>query len=306
MRSKGALYSAQHAAALIVVALLITLGSFFGGATGTVAVRAAWRVAPPCATVSVLASRGSGDTLGTDKGLSAPGQLFADTLASLVPGAAEPWANPYNAVGVFSLNLRQAAQQELNGLGALTQLSGLGLGAYHESVVGGQTKLASEIKTMTSGNCAATPLVLVGYSQGAQVAADVFQRDLTATQRSHIVAVVLFGDPYFNGGDWTVDRGSFSSGRRDGALGKRPVFNAGKTLVLSYCHSHDPICQGFLPLPQPRRSTRGRSRSTNTSTTRSSRSPSRRPPWSPGCSPPQRAVRARRWRWRAALSAGTK
>lgn len=57
-----------------------------------------------------------------------------------------------------------------------------------------------------------------------------------------VVAVVLFGDTYFNRQDKAADRGSYS-GRRGGLFGQRPVFG-GPALVLSYCHSHDPICQG--------------------------------------------------------------
>jgi hypothetical protein len=196
-----------------------------------------------CPSVFVLASRGSGDLLGKDDGLSGPGGAFAKRLGELVAGV-QPWANPYNAVGVFSWNLKKLAPQLINGLGAATKLSGLGLGAYHDSVVGGEQKLAAEIEAVES-DCRTTQVVLVGYSQGAQVAADVYQRSLNDRARKMVAAVVLFGDPYFNGGDRAVDRGSFS-GRRDGFLGKRPAFTSGGALVLSYCHSHDPICQGAL------------------------------------------------------------
>lgn len=198
-----------------------------------------------CPRVEVLASRGSGDLLGKDKGLSAPGSVFTTRLESLI-GDVEPWANPYHAVGVFSWNLRKLAPALINGLGAATKLSGLGLGAYHDSVVGGKRLLEDEIDTLSRDCPGTTKLVLIGYSQGAQVTADVYQHSLTATQRNAVAAIVLFGDPYFNGGDRAVDRGSFS-GRRDGFLGRRPAFGStGKTLVLSYCHSHDPICQGVL------------------------------------------------------------
>ena len=198
-----------------------------------------------CPHVEVLASRGSGDTLGEDQGLSAPGVAFTSRLSQLVDGV-KPWANPYNAVGVFSWNLRKLAPELINGVGAATQLSGRGLGAYHDSVVGGTRALSAKVASTLNTCKGATEIVLVGYSQGAQVTADVYERDLTALQRESISAVVLFGDPYFNGGDRAVDRGSFS-GRRDGLLGRRPSFgNTGQTLVLSYCHSHDPICQGLL------------------------------------------------------------
>ena len=230
--------------ALFFPVILVALAGAIGAMTATAPSAGAARQAVPCATVAVLASRGSGDTLGQDKGLSAPGQQFATHLAQLLGGAATPWANPYPAVGVFSWPW-QHMSQVVNGLGAATKLSGLGLGAYHDSVVNGETKLASEIKLLESSSCATTPLVLVGYSQGAQVTADVYQRDLTDAQRQMVAAIVLFGDPYFNATNKTVDRGSYS-GRRNGLLGTRPTFPTNeRTLILSYCHSHDPICQGF-------------------------------------------------------------
>jgi hypothetical protein len=66
---------------------------------------------------------------------------------------------------------------------------------------------------------------------------------LTEAERKRVAAVILFGDPYFNGGDRAVDRGSFS-GRRDGILGRQSRFSD-TPLILSFCHSHDPICQGI-------------------------------------------------------------
>ena len=53
-----------------------------------------------------------------------------------------------------------------------------------------------------------TTIVLVGYSQGAQVTADVYQRDLTDAQRQMVAAIVLFGNPYFNRHDSAADRGA--------------------------------------------------------------------------------------------------
>jgi hypothetical protein len=194
-----------------------------------------------CASVAVLLQRGSGDVLGKDRGFGAPGLAFWSTFAPLVP-ASTAWANPYNAVGVFSLNLKKFAPQLLNGIGAGTKLSGLGLGAYHDSVVGGETQLEQKLAQLVSECSKLTAVVLVGYSQGAQVAADVYQRDLTAHERRMLAGVVLFGDTYFNRHDSTADRGSYS-GRRGGLFGERPLFQ-GPASVFSYCHSHDPICQG--------------------------------------------------------------
>lgn len=190
-----------------------------------------------CPPALVLGSRGSGSP---DSGsMGAPGDAFFQELRRRLPGV-QNWANPYPAVGVFSWNWRQL----VNGLGAATKLSGLGLGAYHDSVMDGERRLLGRIRTIAARCGTQTPIILTGYSQGAQATADVFQRDLTAKERALITGVVLFGDPYFNSSDKAVAQGSFS-GRRNGLLGKRPTFMSPDRRIVSYCHSHDPICQGF-------------------------------------------------------------
>jgi hypothetical protein len=62
----------------------------------------------------------------------------------------------------------------------------------------------------------------------------------------NLVGAVLFGDPYFNNHDTTADRGTYQKGL-SGNLGIRPVFSGAKRgHVISYCHEHDPVCQGPL------------------------------------------------------------
>jgi hypothetical protein len=89
--------------------------------------------------------------------------------------------------------------------------------------------------------CPAIKLVLVGYSQGAQVTGDVYQRDVSRAEKRSIDAVWLFGDPYFNARDAAADRGNYDH-QRSGALGKRRNFG-GDQRVRSVCHHHDPVCQ---------------------------------------------------------------
>jgi hypothetical protein len=180
----------------------------------------------------VIESRGSGEPY--DPKLDPIGQAFAKALRGKHPGAnvVATLANPYPAAG-----LTGSWREFLNLVGAGF---GIGpLGAYHASVVRGKQWLsdhvASEIRT-----CAGTKLILVGYSQGAQVTGDVYQRTLSSSQRSHILGVALFGDPYFNSSDDGLDRGSYSH-THGGVLGTRSKFASGQPVV-SYCHAHDPIC----------------------------------------------------------------
>jgi hypothetical protein len=81
-------------------------------------------------------------------------------------------------------------------------------------------------------------LILLGYSQGAQVTGNVYQR-LKPGERRRIAAVVLWGDPRFNPLDLKANREDHPG---VGLLGPRSRFpDPGK--VFSYCNTHDPICQ---------------------------------------------------------------
>lgn len=184
-----------------------------------------------CPEYMVIDSRGSGEANGT---VSPPGASFVAEFRRLHPSSrvAVLW-NPYPAVGLWG-----SISQILNLIGAGLKISLIG--AYHASVADGtkwlRTTIASEV-TM----CSTTRLLLTGYSQGAQVTGDVYQRDIATTLRKHIVAVALFGDPYFDPKDRAADRGKYARNKK-GILGTRGAFGRGLP-VLSYCRRHDPICQ---------------------------------------------------------------
>ena len=185
----------------------------------------------------VIGSRGSGDSFSGNvsytrygdkvSGMSAPGGVFATAFANQLPkGQVTFVRNYYRAVGGIPAIA-----------GAATKISVLG--AYHDSVVEGKQILARIISDEIS-QCRATKMILVGYSQGAQVTGDVYQR-LSAIQRQHVLGVILFGDPYFNSGDSAADMGNFLRSH-NGSLGTRPLYPTGGH-VLSYCHKYDPVCQ---------------------------------------------------------------
>jgi hypothetical protein len=184
-----------------------------------------------CAPYMVIDSRGSGEPYPT---ISPPGKAFANELRNRHRSArVAVLSNPYPAVGLWG-----SVGQLVNLIGA-----GLGigpLGAYHGSVVNGERWLSATIRSESSA-CPSTKLLLAGYSQGAQVTGDVYQRSVSSSARTHILAVLLFGDPYFNPSDWRADHGSYSHGRA-GVLGARPTF-AGDHRVQSFCHLYDPVCQ---------------------------------------------------------------
>jgi hypothetical protein len=175
-----------------------------------------------CPDFYVVDSRGSGEEGGT---ISPPGARLVAAFKSLETGTSvKALPNGYAARGGFSI------------------LAGAKLkvpGAYFNSVNSGKVWLTDAISRLRT-QCSEAKLILTGYSQGAQVTGDVVQQ--YAKLPPNVAAVVLFGDPYFNGRDSAVDRGNprYRTGV-NGGLGKRPTFKVGH--VLSYCHSNDPVCQ---------------------------------------------------------------
>ena len=204
-----------------------------------------------CSPVQVFESRGSGDS-----GISAPDDAFIRSLGShYSPGLIAAASNPYAAVSIlpsFNAGLKaladlspsEAATQvrhALNGAGAATRLSGLHLGAYHDSVVEGRGLLKGLIADFHA-RCPTSSVFLVGYSQGAQVTADVISKDLNAGRRAGIAGVVLFGDPRYNNGSFAA----VAQRSRHGLLGQRDEFPSDlRGRVLSFCHPDDPVCQGL-------------------------------------------------------------
>ena len=229
-----------------VAAALVVVGSIHG----RTAVDSPSTTAAPkeCAQrATVIGARGSGDPqsghAAADKygdsvhGMGKPGAALAVALANrLARGRVTFLPVIYPAVGLLG-----DWRKILNLGGAVSNLGFLG--AYTGSVNDGKRILRQEISTERR-LCPKVKLVLVGYSQGAQVVADVYSRDLNPQQRSQIAGVVLFGDPYFNPADSAFDQGSFDP-TRHGILGTRPRYPASAAgRIFSICHSYDPICQG--------------------------------------------------------------
>lgn len=211
-------------------------------------VPAAAPAAPACPAYAVYDSRGSGELKGD---ISKPGAEFMvgffKRLRSLKRASSVSVdSNPYPAVGVFSwINWRA----NVNGIGAFLGVDQIG--AYRASENKGTKEVGSFVSSKIASACAqSTKLVLLGYSQGAQATADAYEA-LKPAQRSHVAAVVLWGDPRYNHTDHAADRDGLSS---DGSLGTRPPFpndakKAQGSKVFSYCNTHDPICQDGMLLP---------------------------------------------------------
>ncbi len=196
-----------------------------------------------CATYLVIDSRGSGEPGGK---FSKPGGAFYHSLVKELGRLGQPgpvWRNynSYPAAAALGNFNPLSVGKTLNGLGAFLHRGDIG--AYRASVRKGQAILKSLIQGQAASACSSTKIVLVGYSQGAQVTANVLQ-GLSKDLRQQIAAVVLFADPRFNGSDVRVSRGIRKT-RFNGVLGKRKPFQSGGPLVLSYCKGDapaDPVC----------------------------------------------------------------
>jgi hypothetical protein len=174
-----------------------------------------------------------------------PNLALAEEISKIGAVNFEQVAVEYPAVSIFSASPGEL----LNGAGAFLRVGDVG--AYHDSVEAGKKKLRELISEVVATCGSQTRIILSGYSQGAQVAADVYQAMDGAGEGSRIYAMVLFGDPYFNGG--SAGRGSSTGDLRHrtgihGGLGLRPGYGRYRRAVRSYCHRRDLICQAHRPL----------------------------------------------------------
>jgi hypothetical protein len=199
--------------------------------------------APSCPNFVIFDSRGSGEAKGR---VSNPAgkfkQGFEARLRALhAPSAIAIKTNGYPAVGVWSWNPLKPGER-LNGVGAILGIHKLG--AYRDSEQKGERAVESFVEGQASSSCGqhGTKIVLLGYSQGAQATGNAYER-LSAEERRHVAAVVMWGDPLYNHGNRPADRDRRD---KDGLLGTRRGLPDGWK-VFSYCNHHDPICQWPLP-----------------------------------------------------------
>ena len=200
-----------------------------------------------CPRVHVLGTRGSGDSLAKNEGLSSPGLAFTSTLREQLRGlgvSVSSEANTYSAIG-----LTNGWREWLNTVGAASKIALLG--SYHGSVVEGKRWLEQRIESIVKRCGSKTQIVLVGYSQGAQVVGDTVEWVTNPKHprlKKQVYGAVLFADPYFNGSDLFAGQ-ILRPGMHGGALGRRDRYRASmRGRVLSFCNRRDPICQKGAPI----------------------------------------------------------
>jgi acetylxylan esterase len=137
------------------------------------------------------------------------------------------------------------------------------LSPYEPSVTAGDTAIKAEL-TEQVGKCPSQAIVLLGYSQGAQIVGDVLgggggnksvlgagdgpaTPPAAASVTSHVTAVIQYGDPR------RIPNQSFDVGTDKGATGIFPRLSSQSiasfgSKIQSYCDNGDPFCAGGFNL----------------------------------------------------------
>ncbi|MDB5178627.1 MAG: hypothetical protein JWN01_570 [Patescibacteria group bacterium] len=181
---------------------------------------------PPskCPTLQIVGVRGSGETAAMNDGLGPTVAAVKTTIASKVAGTGFQAIN-YPAVKVNLGDIHYGPN-------------------YLVSVDKGRAAL-SKFLFKFFASCPATYVVIVGYSQGAQVALDA-AAVLTSMQQKHIAALIGLGDPRFSPKQTVIDDGDYDT-KLSGSYLKfdsklRGISGTLAPRTHSYCTVGDPVC----------------------------------------------------------------
>jgi hypothetical protein len=193
-------------------------------------------------------------------GVAGSGQGLRNPPPGALPGSVTPVdAHRYGTtVGLLKTELVALAGRRLAAAGAVDYpaipvneyLGAAGLSPDLDiSERQGVRTLTTEIRRATAGRCAARPVLLSGYSQGAEVVVRAVDA-LTADERRH-VAVALFGNPSYEPGV----SGDFPGHTRGAGL--RPTFQHNayrlpsdvRRRTIDVCAPGDPVCGVDPTLP---------------------------------------------------------
>ena len=202
-----------------------------------------------CPDLLVAGVRGSGQTTDDEDGFGEPVSSFVEALLERLEVHGEA---PFAGGDITTEAIDYAA------LDVPAALSTGDLAGYQASHNLGRTALEQKLAAHEQ-NCD-TPVVLAGYSQGADVIASRVGNTPNLWEDGtvdpwpawdQVAAVVLFGDPLFNPSDPSATGllgnafggGAFGAGVIPGSPGElRAQFvNAGGT-VQSWCRNSDPVC----------------------------------------------------------------
>jgi hypothetical protein len=198
-----------------------------------------------CPRVAIEGFRGSGEafddgTLGLGGAIKPLYDALRNRLGAANVGSsaasypAVPWAIGLNRLDLWLAAMNNAFRNVVRN-------------EYPDSVATGGNDGASDI-THLAVRCPNTKIVVVGYSQGAEVARRVLAR-LNPSAGGHVAAAVLMGDPTFRAGEAGIVRvGGTANGRGiSWALHPSTITAiqpryAGR--VITDCHDNDLVCRG--------------------------------------------------------------
>jgi hypothetical protein len=208
------------------LATVLAVGAIGGLALTSVATVEANAVAAPgsgCAAVAVITARASGEAAG--EGIT--GALVTQIVNSSTQTVSRASVN-------YPATLTNYASSSAQGESAL------------------KTQLTSEVNA-----CPSTKVVLLGYSQGAQVVEDMFSGGgggslgattaaLSTSITSHVAAVATFGDPRHVTGV-AVDLGTArTNGLFPRSAAQDNLLGAAASRIQAYCDANDEFCaSGF-------------------------------------------------------------
>jgi acetylxylan esterase len=214
-------------AGTVAVGVLTAAGSLAVGTTSALAVASS---NSPCATVNLIVARASTE---------APGDGAIGALATEIQAGVKA----------------TVSQQAVNYPAALTP--------YEPSVTAGDAAIKKQLEEEAS-KCPSQKIVLLGYSQGAQIVGDVLgggggnppylgvgdgpkSSPASSSATSHVVGVIQYGDPR------RIPNQSFDVGNDKGATGIFPRLSSQSLSafapdIQSYCDTGDPFCAKGLNL----------------------------------------------------------
>jgi hypothetical protein len=174
----------------------------------------------PCPDVHIIGVRGSGQS------------GYGEQVAGMVDATVEAVTAQGRSVVFESLPYPAISITDSFGLVLLN-------GDYERSVLAGVDALGASLESITA-SCPRSDLVLVGYSQGAQV----IKRALEASQPDHrIASVVLLADPTRDPGQRGILRLGDPSVEREGSFGPVALPDHIRTVAIDVCAVGDAVCE---------------------------------------------------------------
>ena len=191
-----------------------------------------------CPSVVVIVVRGSAETAGT--GAISSGHVYKSGGFGISVTAADDVQT-----GTSSTVRKEAVIYPATILPTLADPLG-----YLLSVTEGREALGEEVEYLNSVCASSTRIVMIGYSQGAQVIGDLLDKttsqQLSAGAKKRIKAVAFFGDPEFNAAE-SFDSGTYSKTQNGLFPRAKGNLSAFASIIRSYCSKGDEFCQAAYP-----------------------------------------------------------